>query len=241
MENQESSVPVSTHSKTHSYFSERDNLNPNLVETRTLSIGSVINSKINGMFARDDIDCNKNSYFSCLKADSDRWKNPVKLESENKTSFSAQEPYSIPSKVPSSEKSHESLNSDSSSSGKMPPYMLSEHPYLYQGDSNGYPPTYKAKEPLLTRVLKNQEPTSYESEAHSFSEPVERIISVLDAREAKLRRLRQEGVIEESDESGIESDEEDSDKYRELLTIRKGPETKIEADPKVSFKNAYLI
>ncbi|KAF8786840.1 hypothetical protein HNY73_008502 [Argiope bruennichi] len=233
MENSEPSIPVSTHSKTHPYFIERDNLKPNLVETRTLSLGSVIDSQINGIFARDNIVCNNNSYFS-LNTESNQWENPIKLESENKKPFSAQEPYTIPSKVPSNEKSHESLNTDSSS-GKMPPYMLSEHPYLYQGDSNGYPPTYKAKEPLLTRVLKNQDVSSHENEVHVFSEPVERIVSVLDAREARLRKLRKDGVIEEeSDESGIESDEEESDKLKELLTIRKGPPIKIESDPKKS-------
>ncbi|CAL1272576.1 unnamed protein product [Larinioides sclopetarius] len=231
MENPEPSIPVSTHSKSHSYFIERDSLKPNIVETRTLSLGSVIDSQINGIFARDNIVCNNNSYFS-LNTESNQWENPIKLESENKKPFSAQEPYSIPSKVPSSEKSHESLTSDSSS-GKMPPYMLSEHPYLYQGDSNGYPPTYRAKEPFLTRVLKNQDVT-YESEMHSFNEPVERTVSVLDSREARLRKLRKDGVIEESDESGIESDEEDSDKLKELLTIRKGPPLKIESDPKKS-------
>ncbi|GFQ67879.1 DUF3736 domain-containing protein [Trichonephila clavata] len=235
METQETGIPVSSHAKPSSYYMERDNQKSNTVETRTLSLGSVINSQINGIFARDNILCNNN--LLSLNPETNQWEYSVKHESENKKTFPAQESYNmIPSKVPSNEKSHESLHSDSSSN-KTPSYMLSEHSYMYQGDSNGYPPTFKAKEPTLPRVLKNLEVASYEHEVQSFSEPVERVASVLDAREAKLRKLRKDAVIDESDESGIDSDEEDPEKLKQFLTITKGPPIKIESDPK---KSAFL-
>ncbi|GFU07773.1 DUF3736 domain-containing protein [Nephila pilipes] len=237
METQDISIPVSSHAKPSSYYIERDNQKSNTVETRTLSLGSVINSQINGIFARDNILCNNN--LLSLNPETNQWEYSAKHESDNKKTFPAQESYPIPSKVPSNEKSYESLHSDSSNN-KLPSYMLSEHSYMYQGDSNGYPPTFQSKEPILTRVPKNHEVASYENELQSFSEPVERILSVLDAREAKLRKLRKDAVIDESDESGIDSDDEDPEKLKQFLNIAKGPPIKLESDAKKSTFLSYF-
>lgn len=60
-------------------------------------------------------------------------------------------------------------------------------------------------------------------------------MSVLDAREEKLRKKRINGGFEESEESGIESEDEEGSRLKELLKVTECPKVKPESDPKVSF------
>ncbi|GIY51877.1 DUF3736 domain-containing protein [Caerostris extrusa] len=119
--------------------------------------------------------------------------------------FSAQEPYTIPSKVPSNEKLHESLYSDTSSN-KLPPYMLNEYSYMYQGDTNGYPSTFKGKEVLLARESKNQDVSINENEAHSFNEPVEkkRPPKKIEPEPGKSSFLSHLGLVTDSQRQALE-------------------------------------
>lgn len=102
------------------------------------------------------------------------------------------------------------------SSDRLPGYVSSEH-------SNGY---------------SNVKSRMYEDGDEDV------VVSVLDAREAKLRRLRMMDDRGESEESGIESEEGEGDsRLKELLTVRKCPKAKPVLDEKVGvvFKVFFLF
>lgn len=103
---------------------------------------------------------------------------------------------------------HNSLSGYESS--RLPGYVSSDH-------SNGY---------------NNMKSRMYGDDGDNEDDGV--VVSVLDAREAKLRRLRMMDDRGESEESGIESEEgERESRLKELLTVRKCPKVKPDLNEKV--------
>lgn len=216
-----------------SYYMERDReyQKQEQVETRTLSMASVINSQINGIFAREKfVSNNSYDYFnSFCDKNSDT---SQKHKTDSKSALSAHD-YMPHSKASSSKVAPPESSKHDVPDNKLPPFLVSSSS-LPSVRSSNYPPLLKAREPSITRaLLQTPVATSYESETRVFEEPLPKVKSVLDRREDRLRKLRQAGEILDSDYSDPDSDEEDLEKLHSLLKITRGPQTRIELEPKV--------
>lgn len=208
-----------------SLYVDREQQKSEHVETRTLSMASVINSQINGIFAREKFVSNNSYDYLNSFCDKNLFSDSTpKMESKNPVS----ETFSSHSKS-SNNKSQSLERSYDSSSNKLPSFLLSDH-----SEFNNYSPLLRPSESSITRaLLQNPSVTSYESEVHSYEEPLPKEVSVLDKREEKLRKLRKAGEMLDSDYSDPDSDEEDSERIKSLSKISKGPPLKFEPDPKV--------
>ncbi|XP_015912037.1 uncharacterized protein [Parasteatoda tepidariorum] len=214
------------------YYVERENKNGATFETRTLSMASVINSQINGIFAREKFPSNNSfDYLNSFVAKSEHSPdNQNKMESDSKTASPPQENFSVNSKEFENEKTSikESLKNESPSN-KLPGFVLNVPPALFRGDVNDFSENYKLRDLSASGMLLN---SSEIPPFHDSADERPRLVSVLDAREQRLRKLRMTREVADSDESEIESDEEDEERLKVLLSIKKGPPPKMDSNPK---------
>lgn len=218
-----------------SLYSDRDHQKSEHIETRTLSMASVINSQINGIFAREKFVSNNSYDYLNSFCDKNLFSdNSQKPKTESKSALSVPEPFAPHSKISTSKAPSQESSKYDSSSNKLPSFLLSDRSYS-SSESNNYPPLLRpSPDSSITRaLLQNPVKASYESEVHSYEEPLPMEVSVLDKREQKLRRLRKAGEMLDSDYSDPDSDEEDTEKMKKLMKITKGPPPKFELDPKV--------
>ena len=216
-------------------YVDRDHPKSEHVETRTLSMASVINSQINGIFAREKFVSNNSYDYLNSFCDKNLFSDSTpKQKIESKSALSVPETFASHSKSTTTKAPSQESSKYDSSSNKLPSFLLSDRSYS-SSESNNYPPLLRpSPESSITRaLLQNPVKASYENEIRSYEEPLPKEVSVLDKREEKLRKLRKAGEMLDSDYSDPDSDEEDAEKLKKLLKITKGPPPKFEPDPKV--------
>lgn len=295
---------IPSHPKPNSYYAEQDSHKPTRVETRTLSIASVINSQINGIFARDNIASNKPyfppNFYKQLSSDKqgqaptkdkspqslnteDRDRKPygdsnrLSLNTEDIKGYGDRKPYSerlslniedsksYGDRQPYNDSNRMSLNTEDPKSYDRQPYSDSNRLSLNTEDSKGYVvgdrtinrlpghdheanrlPSHVSGDHESNRLPGyDHEPNRLPGYDHSNGyhkqprvyvgdDDDQMVVSVLDAREAKLRRMRMDGEGE-SEESGIESEEDGESRLKELLKVSRCPKVKPDLDEKVGF------
>ncbi|XP_054722574.1 uncharacterized protein LOC129232455 [Uloborus diversus] len=224
---------TSVPSKIFPYYVEQDYQKSDVIETRTLSMASVINSQINGIFAREKFPSNNSYDYFNFPPSSETQSKP---KAESKANLPSRESFVIQTKSSNDDK-YENLDSGSNKI-----HFVKSEQAVSHNESTKFAPIYKPREASLTRALLQNHvvPPSYRNESSALEEVGPKVVSTLDLREVRMRKRRQAPDFVESEESEPDSDEEDALRYKRLLTITKGPPVKIAMDPKKTKFLAYF-